>query len=501
MKRCVPLFLLVAAFCLPACSLAPKYERPDMPLPAEWNIPEQAESPLAGQWWTRFNDPALNALVEDALRNNQDLEQALASVNSARAQLGMATSFLFPSVVANGGWNLNSVSLRGPNPVPATLDRTQPSYSGGLSAAWELDFWGKYRNSYTALSDILLGTQASYIGLRLTVSGATAKSYFTLLALDLQKETAERTVKIREDALRIYTDRFKAGDITELDWLRAKAEVETARVSLHETLAAREAAEASLLTLAGRSPRDIMLERPTRGKAIHLIPAAPILPAGLPSQLLERRPDIRAAEYALMASNANIGVARADFFPSISLTGSLSTLSVHLRNLFTYPAGAWAYGVQGTLPILDFGRTWWKVKDAEAQKQAALAVYNKTVQSAFSDIRTALVQQKETAEIVKSYTAQVKNLFQAADLARVRYDNGYSSYLEVLDAERQLFGAEMQAATALARRLNSIIDVCMALGGGWEDSDAPELAVPEQDDDSAGQEGKPGRKKKKSKTS
>ena len=470
MKHFAPLCALLAALCLPACSLAPKYERPDMPLPAEWNVPEQAEAPLAGQWWTRFNDPALNALVEEALQKNQDLEQALASVNSARAQLGVATSFLLPSVGVNGGWSLTTSSLKGPSPWPSGWDSTQPAYSGGLSAAWELDFWGKYRNSYTALSDILLSTQASYVGLRLTTSGATARSYFVLLALDLQKEVAERTVKTREDALKIYTDRFKAGDITELDWLRAKAEVEVAHVSLHETLAAREAAEASLLTLIGRSPRDIMLKSPERGRAIHLISAAPVLPAGLPSQLLERRPDIRAAEYALMASNANIGVARAEFFPSISLTGTFGTLSIHLKNLFTTPAAAWSYGIQGTMPILDFGRTWWKVKDAEAQKQAAVAVYNKTVQSAFSDIRTALVQQKENAEIVKRYKAEVESLLKAADLARVRYDNGYSSYLEVLDAERQLFGTEMQAATALAKRLNSIVDVCMALGGGWEDA-------------------------------
>ena len=491
MKNSAPLVALLAALHLSACSLAPNYERPDAPLPVEWNLPEQAESPLSQQWWTRFNDPALDALVDAALRNNQDLEQALAKVNSARAQIGVATSFLFPSVGAYGGWDLGSQSLTGPSPLPTGLDRTQPAYSGGLSAAWELDFWGKYRNSYTALSDLLMSTQAAYIGLRLTTSGTTARNYFTLLSLDLQKEIAERTIKTREDALKIYTDRFKAGDIPELDWLRAKAEVEVARVALHETLVAREAAEASLLTLVGRSPRDITLESLERGKTIQLIPAAPILPAGLPSQLLERRPDIRAAEYALMGSNANIGAVRAEFFPSISLTGSLGTLSVHLQKLFSPAAGVWDYGIQGTMPILDFGRTWWKVKDAEAQKRLAVAVYNKTVQSAFSDVRTALVQQKENAEIVRRYKAQVDSLQRATDLARVRYDNGYSSYLEVLDAERQLFGAEMQAATALAKRLTSIVDVCMALGGGWEDDDTPEKA------DNGQSEAKSGKKMKR----
>jgi len=489
MKRVARGIVLLAALSLCACSLAPKYERPDLPLPAEWNVPEQAESSLARQWWMRFDDPVLDALVEEALQHNQDLEQALAAVDSARAQLGVATSFLFPSVTASGSWNRNTASLKGPNPLPPTLDRTQPVYTGNLSAAWELDLWGKYRNAYTALSDILLSTQAAYTGRRLTTSGVAARSYFALLALDLQKEIAERTVKTREEALKIYTDRFSAGDITELDWLRAKAEVDAARVSLHQTLAARDAAEASLLALLGRSPHDIMLQSPERGKAIHLLPAAPILPAGLPSQLLERRPDIRAAEYALMAGNANIGVARAEFFPSISLTGSVGTLSVHLKDLFTPAAGTRSYGIQGSLPILDFGRTWWRVKDANAQKAMALAVYKKTVQSAFSDIRTALVRQQENAEIVKNYTSQVESLLKAADLARVRYDNGYSSYLEVLDAERQLFGAEMQAAAALAGRLNAIVDVCMALGGGWDD--APKDAAPAQTGGNAPQDAAP----------
>ncbi|MDR0465927.1 MAG: efflux transporter outer membrane subunit [Deltaproteobacteria bacterium] len=480
MKRLARTVALLAALSLSACSFAPKYERPDMPLPEEWNIPEQAQSRLAQKWWRRFKDPALNALVEEALEKNQDLEQALAAVNSAQAQLGVATSFLFPSAAAGGGWSKNSLSLKGPTPVPPGM-RTQSAYSGGLSASWELDLWGKYRNAYTALSEILLGTQAAYTGMRLTTSGATVRSYFALLALDLQKSVVERTVKTREDALQIYTDRFSMGDITELDWLRAKAEVDVARVSLHQTLAALEAVEASLLTLLGRSPRDIMLQRPKRGRAIDLIPAIPILPAGLPSELLERRPDIRAAESALKAGNANIGSARADYFPSISLTGSLGAQSEHLRDLFTRDARTWSYGIQGSVPILDFGRNWWRVKDAEAQKQRALAVYNKTVQSAFSDIRTALVQQRENAEIVKSFFSQVDSLSRAANLARVRYDNGYSSYLEVLDAERQLFGAEMQAATALAGRLNSIVDVCMALGGGWDDGEEPEEDAPADD--------------------
>ncbi len=464
--------LFLSALSLAACSFAPRYERPELDVPAEWSAPAPEQDGLAFKWWTRFNDPVLNALVEEALRKNQDLAQSMASVDSARAQLGMATSALFPAVNVGGGWNLSSSSLVGAQPVPSTMDRTIPTYQGALSAAWELDFWGKYRNSYSALSDMLFATKAAYVGQRLTVSGTTAKSYFTLLSLDLQAEISQRTLKTREDALKIYTDRFKAGDITELDWLRAKAEVEVARVSLHQTFAARESAEAALLTLVGRSPRDIMEQSPERGKLIDHIPAPPALPSGVPSQLLERRPDILAAEYTLKAYNANIGIARAQFFPAISLTGSLGSLSVQLSDLFTGPAGTWAYAIQGTMPVLDFGKNWWNVKDAEARKRMAVAVYNKTVQSAFSDIRTALAQQRESEVVVRSYKVQVDSLSKATSLARIRYDNGYSSYLEVLDAERQLFGAELQAAAALSSRLNAVVDVCMALGGGWEDPTA-----------------------------
>ena len=466
------LSLLALLAGLGGCSLAPHYERPTLDMPAEWPESAPMQTGIAADWWARFNEPVLNAMVSEALQKNQDLARSLASVESARARLGVATSFLFPAANVGGGWGMSAASLKGPSPLPSTLDRTQPSYQGGFTAAWELDFWGGQRNARTMLSDLLQASRAEHIGLRLTIAGAVSKGYFTLLALDLQAEIARRTLKTREEALAIYTNRFKAGDITELDWLRAQAEVETARVSLHQTLAALEASEASLLVLLGRSPRDIMLlQSPERGMRLDAVPAAPVLPAGIPSKLLERRPDIIAAEYALTASNANIGIARAAFFPSVSLTGTFGSLSVHLRDLFTGPAGTWSYAAQGTLPVLDFGRNWWNLKDSEAQKDMAVAVYTKTVQNAFSDIRSTLAEQRESAVIAQSYKVQTDRLAQAASLARVRYDNGYSSYLEVLDAERQLFGAELQAVAALAAELNAVVDVCMALGGGWEDRD------------------------------
>lgn len=456
------------ALLLSACSLAPRYERPQQDIPDQWRKVDMGSAPLNTDWWTRFNDPVLTALVEDALKNNQDLAESLARIDSAAAQVGVATSALFPHVSAGGGASAQSSSTRVAN-YSTLADRTNTSYQGTLNASWELDFWGKYRNSRTMLSDVLMNSVVGYEALRLSVAGQTAQGYFALLALDMQLDTARRTLKSREEAFGIYTSRYRQGDITELDWQRARAEVETARAQVHTSTVAVDQAEAALAVLLGRSPREIINSAMPRGKAIGMLPAPPVLPAGLPSELLERRPDVRAAEYLIMAYNANIGVARAQFFPSISLTGMLGTLSAAVGNLFIHPSAAWSYGANGTLPILDFGNNWYNLKDAEAQKKAATAVYLKTVQTAFQDIRTSLTAQREADAIVRSMQIQVESLRRAVDIARLQYDNGYTDYLTVLDAERQLFSAELQLASALRDRLNAVVSVCMALGGGWAD--------------------------------
>ncbi len=473
------LLLLITCVSLSACSFAPDYEQPVMDMPAEWRAVNMDTVPLQQDWWTRFDDPVLTALIEEALKNNQDLEEALAKVDSAAAQVGQSRSVLFPTITGTAGASMSSTSLDGPNMSiqrpeyeSGLLERATSTYQGAIGASWELDLWGKYRNSYTALSDVLLSTAVGYSGLRLMVAGQTAQNYFTLLSLDMQMETARRTLKTREEGLVIYTTRYKQGDITELDWLRAKSEVETARASMLSTMVQTNTAEASLAVLVGRSPRQIMEKAMQRGTPIEKMKAPPVLPAGLPSELLARRPDIRAAEYMVMAYNANIGAVRAEFFPSISLTGSLGTLSQQTLNLFTGPAGAWSYGASASVPLLDFGRTWYKVEDAEALKRQSIAVYRKTVQTAFQDIRTALMAQRQANGIVRSIQAQVDNMRRASELARLQYDNGYTDYLTVLDAERQLFSVEIQLATAMSDRLNAVVAVCMALGGGWDENAA-----------------------------
>lgn len=467
---------LLLALCvlvtMAGCSFAPQYQRPDQDFPKEWRKIDLGNAPLHADWWKRFNDPVLNKLVDQALVRNQDLAQSLANIDSAAAQVGIATAALFPYVSGSGSAMANGASEKAPNTVPfntSGLSRSTTTYQGVLNASWELDLWGKLRNQRTMLSDVLMNTVIGHEGLRLEIAGQTAQAYFALLSLDMQLQTARQTLKSRQESFGIYTSRYEQGDITELDWQRARAEVETARAQVHTTTVSVDQAESALAVLIGRSPREIIEAAMPRGKDIEKMPSPPVLPAGLPSELLERRPDIRAAEFLIMAYNANIGVAKAQFFPSISLTAMMGTLSSAVWNLFSPEAGSWSYGASGTVPILDFGRNWYNLKDAEAQKQAAIAAYRKTVQSAFKDIRDALTAQREANSIVNSMEVEVKSLRRATELARLQYDNGYTDYLTVLDAERQLFAAELQLASALRDRLNAVVSVCMALGGGWKD--------------------------------
>ena len=458
-------------FLLAACSFAPKYEQPKMDIPEAWTKLTPSTQPLNTDWWTRFNDPVLNAMVEEALKNNQDLAAGMAGIRSAAAQAGVGSSALWPSVGATADLTATGASEKSANSSfgpGSTASRWYTNYQGQLAASWEVDFWGATRNNYTRLTNILLQTVLQHEALRLSIAGQVAQSYFAMLSYDMQLDTAKRTLRSREAAPRIYTSRYRLGELTELDWQRARAEVETARATVHSTNIALDEAEASLAVLLGRSPKEIW-QKVERGSRLDKLPTPPVLPEGLPSELLLRRPDIRAAEFGIMAANAQIGEARARFFPSVSLTGAIGTLAAAVSNLFSGPAAIWSYGAAISLPIFNGGQTWYNMKNAEALKEEAIATYKQTVMEAFKDVRVTLTAQTERANIVKATQAQVDSLRRAANIARLQYDNGYTDYLTVLDAERELFAAELSLATALQNRLSSVVSVCMALGGGWQD--------------------------------
>ncbi len=447
---------------LSACSLAPEYVRPEMDIPQEWTRQEEQgrKEDLAIQWWKRFNDPVLNRLVREGLLYNRDLLIAQANVDYARSQLVSARSSLFPQITAQA------------DALPVYIDGVKAGssapYSASFAAAWELDLWGKYRNASEAARARFLASSAAQSAARLSLAGQIASAYFQLRSLDLQLLTAQRTLGSRLAGLTINEVRFKQGLISELDLTQAQTVVESARTSIHQTRVAIEAAEGALAVLLGRSPREVLLEKAPRGLPLEALPAPPVIPAGIPSDLLQRRPDLIDAEQSLLAANADVGVARAEYLPNISLTGALGVVSSQLGDLFRSPLKSRSYGGSASVPILNFGRVHAGVQGAEARLRAEYAAYEKAVLVAFSDIRSALAAQRESERIVAVLERQVRQFRLALKLARIRYDNGYSAFLDVLDAERSLFQSEMELAAARSDRLTAIVRVCMALGGGWK---------------------------------
>jgi multidrug efflux system outer membrane protein len=463
--RLIQMLLLMCVFST-GCSFAPEYVRPAMDLPPTWF--ETATDALDVQWWKRFQDDTLNMLVEEALKNNRDIQQAIARIDFARAQLGLARSDLFPTPGATGNAARSRASLLAYPPAQPGAE-THSNHAADFGATWEIDLWGKFRNLDRAAAAQLLAAESTHDAIRLSVAGQTAKGYFLLRAFDLQESIARNTLKTREESLRIYSARYKRGTIDELDLLRVKAEVEAARSAMYTLHVGRDATESALAVLLGRSPQAIMEDGTiTRGLTLEKMPSAPVLPSGLPSDLLERRPDIRASEEVLKAANYNIGVARAAFFPSISLTGLFGFASTELDNLFVNNARIWQFGGGIYLP-LDFWRIQSNLRGAEAKQREAIVVYQKAVENAFREIRNALNEEEQYSNIVSSLETMAVDLRKAVKLAKIRYDNGYSTYLEVLDAERSLFTVEMDLVAARNNLLNGIANVCLAIGGGWKE--------------------------------
>ena len=483
---------LAAGLILSGCSLAPDYRRPEMDIPENWNSTPcgnpTAEKGLEVRWWKRFHDPVLDRLVEETLLHNQNLAEAVAAVDQARAYLGMAQSRYFPTIAGSGqagrarytdedveywsGAGLSQLLTGLGNPTEGT-DRVNSQVTLALQAAWEIDLWGKVRNTSAAMREQVLASEAGQRGMMLSLAGQTASAYISLRSYDAQLAIARRTLASREEAAKIYSSRYKVGVISELDYMRALTEVDTVRASLYTAQYQVATAESALMVLTGRSPRDIFETSPERGLELDAMPSAPQLPVGMPSDLLERRPDLIAAEAQLKAANFKIGAARAEWFPSISLTGQLGTQSSELDHLFESATNIWNIGGGINLPILTFGRISSNVKASEAAQREAAASYVLAVQQAFQEVRDALTIQDRTVYVVRALNDSVNSLRKATDLARLRYDNGYASYLDVLDAERSLFEAEIQLASTRAAHLTSIINVCMALGGGWEDDSRP----------------------------
>jgi multidrug efflux system outer membrane protein len=454
--------LLFAMTALCGCTFGPDYRRPAIDTPANFRFTETDAKDVAdSRWWEQFHDPVMNQLIETALAENKDVKIAAARVNQFLGQLATTRSLLFPQVSGVLNAQRQRASQIEAVPLPASVEPTANQFDAALSVSWELDVFGSLRRQTEAARANLLASEEGRRATILTLVSSVAISYINLRNLDRQLDIAKATMESRKESVRIFQRRFDGGTVSELELTQTQAEYEdsVARIPQIETQIAQQ--ENALSILLGHNPGDIL-----RGQDIdHL--SLPAVPAGLPSQLLERRPDLRQAEQNLISANALIGAARAQYFPSISLTGLFGSVSTELSNLFTGPAKAWSFGAAAAVPIFTAGGIRGQVEQAEAVQQQALLQYQKSIQVAFQEVSDELIALQKARVQLEAQGRQVTTLTRYAHLARVRYDNGYTSYIDVLDAERNLFNAQVSYTQTQNTVYASVINLYKAMGGGW----------------------------------
>lgn len=443
---------LLAAGLLAGCVVGNDYQRPPVDLPEKFRFEDLQARDLANtRWWEQFGDPVLNDLIQSALANNLDVRIATARVEEFYGALGVTRSGRFPQVGAD------VVAGRDRSP---SLDPTE-RYQADVFASWEIDVFGRLtRLTEAARSDLLASEEGRRFAV-LSLTSAVASGYVTLRTLDAQLDIAHRTLKTREESLRIFEARHRRGAISEIELSQAQSEYATALATIPRLEQQQAQAENALSVILGHNPGPI-----PRAKSIDEL-VLPAVPAGLPSEILERRPDLRQAELNLVSANARIGAAKALYFPSISLTGVLGTASSAIDSLFTGPAELWSYAGTVTAPVFTAGGIKGQVSIAEAREQQALFAYRRAIQTAFQEVADALIAGQKSREELLAQAQRLDALRTYARLANLRHDNGYSSYLEVLDAERSLFNAELDYTRVKSDTYFSLIDLYKAMGGGW----------------------------------
>ena len=416
------------------------------------------------KWFEIFKDPELQKLIRAAIISNYDVRAAVARINAARANLGLARSEQFPQFEAGADLTNTRISRNGAFVTSNEGGRTRSFGSVLLSLlTFELDVWGRLRQQTKAARAELRATEEDRKAVLTTVVGDVATGYFSLLELDTELDIAKRTLAAREDSLRLIRLRHQGGIATMLDVRQAEELVLQASQTIPETEALIEQTENQISLLLGRNPNPI-----SRGQPLAQQEDLPSVPAGLPSSLLERRPDIRAAEENLAAQRAIVSAAKAAYFPRISLTGLLGFQSNQLSNLFTGPSGAWSFVPQITQPIFTAGRLKSNVRSAKAQQELALIGYQQVVQNAFREVADGLIQYRKVKEIRVQQELLVTTLRDRSRLAYLRYEGGVDTLLSALDADRELFSAELDLTQTKRNELVSLVQLYKALGGGWQ---------------------------------
>ena len=462
-------YLATVTILLSGCTVGPNYHRPPVQIPSNFRAPEPLPEPQAAsladlKWFEVFKDQQLQDLIRSALVQNYDVRDAVARVEEARANLGITRSNQIPQLSATGSLEYTRIS-RGTTSIPSSIPFNQDINYGaaGLNLlSFEIDLWGRLRRATEAARANLLSTEANRQAVVSTLVSQVAADYLQLRELDYELEISQRTLKNRQDFLKLTQDRQGGGVATLLDLRQAEQLVQTAAENIPTLRQETEQTENQIALLLGHNPEGI-----ARGRSL-VEQEIPDVPAGMPSNLLERRPDIRAAEQSLIAANANIGVAKAAYFPQISLSGSIGGQSSTLANLFSGPNRTWSFAPQITQPIFAAGRLKSNLRLAEAQREQALIAYEKSIQTAFSDVSNALIAHQRTRESRIEQEKLVAALEDRKRLAYVRYQGGVDTQLNALDADRDLFSAELTLAQIRYSELLSVVQLYKALGGGWQ---------------------------------
>jgi len=447
---------------LTGCNLAPRYHQPCMEMPESWRTETNDCSTAANmRWWQQFGDPILDDLIVAALQNNKDLQVAAWRVCEFYAQFEVARSPLFPQISGQAE-GIKQKLPTGTLFFPPEIDPITPQYTFAFNLDYEIDFWGKIRNQSKAACAELLASVENRRTVVLGLVGAVAEAYILLRQLDQELQIAYQTLEDRAEALEIARDRFEGGLTSEIQVTQAASVYEETQAVITLIIQGIAEKENLLSLLIGENPTAIC-----RGRTLNQFEMPVQIPAGLPSDLLCRRPDILQAENLLIAANAQIGAARAAFFPEISITGLYGAGSFDLKKLFSTASRVWQIGADVFQNIFTGGRLTGDLHIANAQKMEALYSYEQTVLNAFREVDDALVVQKQSRERIVIEERRVADIQQYLSLSWLRYYNGQADYLTVLDAQRELFRAQIDLTQAQGALFVSVVELYKALGGGW----------------------------------
>ena len=459
-------FTLVMAGASAGCLAGPNYSRPQLPIPPSYRFvegPSEAQSLADSPFFQVFDDPTLQALIREAITNNLDLQAAVARVEEARARAGVAKSFLYPQVDFAAGYGVRQASTAQREENSTNEDTTHQSGAYGFQLSWEIDLFGKLRRQHEAATAIVLATDQARRGILVTLVGDVASNYFLLRELDLQLFIARETLRINDETVTYFRNRLDGGVSNRLELDRIQANRSRTAASIPQIEQQIATVENLISMLLGRTPGPINRERLGTTEAL-----PPAIPPGLPASLIERRPDVMQAEQLLVAANADIGAAKALFFPTISLTGFLGGVSGDLTRFLGGEGAVWSIGANLLQPVFQAGRLKRNVEAMEAAFRAAVAEYRKAALNGYREVADSLVTIQKLAATRVEHEAGVTALTDAADLARSRYDSGLASYIEILTADQDLFTVQLELAQTRGAELRARAELYRSLGGGWQ---------------------------------